>query len=270
MKLSNRAVPNMKKNYKNNLLIIGTFFLICLLASCVNVKKLTYFNTINHDSISNIEPLNLEEKIRKNDIIQVNVFTSDDVVTHLLNPSTTIAASSVGVPTLNYLVDEGGEIKFPILGVIKVEGLTKRELSAFITNEILEKKIAKDPVVTVRLANYQITVLGEVARPGVLPIVNERITLPEAIGAAGDLTIYGRRDNILLIREINGKRLYKRFNLNNQQIFEKDIYILQNHDIIYVEPNQAKASSSDNSPQYISIGVSLLSLLVVIYSQLIR
>ena len=260
----------MKKKCIYNFPIIFGFFLATLLASCVNVKKLTYFNTIDKDSIANIEPSSLEEKIKKNDILQVNIFTTDDIVTHLLNPSTVVAVSAINVPTINYLVDEGGEIKLPMLGPIKVEGLTKRELSALVTNKILEKKIAKDPVVIVRISNYQITVLGEVSHPGVLPITNERITLPEALGAAGDLTIYGRRDNILLIREVNGKRFYKRFNLNNQQVFNKDIYILQNRDIIYVEPNQAKASSSDNSPQYISIGLSIISLLVVIYSQLIR
>ena len=261
---------SMKKKVFSRIPLILSFLLSCLILSCVNVKKLTYFNTIAKDSISNIEPLTLEEKIKKNDILQINIFTTDDIVTHLLNPSTVIATSSTLVPTINYLVDEGGEIKLPLMGPIKVEGMTKRELSDFITSKILDKKIAKDPVVIVRISNYQITVLGEVNHPGVLPIINERITLPEALGAAGDLTIYGRRDNILLIREINNKRYYRRFNLNNQQIFNKDFYILQNRDIIYVEPNQAKASSSDNSPQYISIGVSIISLLVVIYSQLIR
>jgi polysaccharide export outer membrane protein len=134
-----------------------------------------------------------------------------------------------------------------------------------ISETILAKKYAKEPIVTVRILNYKVTVLGEVARPGVIPVPNERITLPEALGTAGDLTAYGKRHNVLLIREVNGQRIYKRFSLNQDQMFDKDIYNLQNQDIIYVEPNNARAASADRSTQLIPIGLSAISLLITIY-----
>ena len=260
----------MKKTLFSIYFSILGFLLLCLLNSCVNVKKLTYFNTVSRDSTATIQTLLEEPKIKKNDILQINIFTLDETITRIMNPNGSINSGMVPGAVVGYLVDENGIIKLPLIGALKVEGLTKRDLSALLTDEILNKKIAKDPVVSVRIANYQVTVLGEVAKPGVLPVPNERITLPEALGAAGDLTIYGKRDNILLIREVDGKRIYKRFSLNEQQIFDKDIYNLQNHDIIYVEPNKAKAETSDNTLQYVSVGIAITSLLVLIHGQIFK
>jgi len=259
----------MKKNvFSIYALSFGTI-LLSILGSCSNPKKLAYFNNIVKDSTAKIQANFFETKISKNDVLQISFFTPDDITTRLLNePSNSSGGVSGSVP--GYLVDETGIIKLPFIGALPAEGLTKRELAAKITSELLNKKIAIDPIVTVRIINYKITVLGEVNHPGVVPVPNERITLPEAIGDAGDLTIFGRRDNVLLIRENGDKRIYKRFNLNNQELFNKEIYNLQNQDIIYVEPNQARASSANNSTQLVTIGISVVSLLIVIYTNLLR
>jgi polysaccharide biosynthesis/export protein len=261
----------MNKSLFSHFCIISGFLLLSLLDSCVNLKKLTYFNTISKDSVAKIQSLAPEANIKKSDILQINIFTLDEAVNRIMNPISSLGASAMipGSP-FGYLVDESGIIKLPLLGSLKVEGLTKSQLSTLITNLLLDKKIAKDPVVTVRLINFQVTVLGEVSKPGVVTVPNERITLPEALGEAGDLTIFGKRDKILLIREVGGNRIYKRFDLNDQQAFDPDIYNLRNRDIIYVEPNRAKATSSDNSTFFITISLTIASFLLTIYGQLLR
>jgi len=256
--------PYMKKALFCLFTLITGSFLISSLNSCVSTKTLTYFNNITKDTTENIQLQALETKISKNDVLQITISTLDPATTAILNAANT--ASTAG--TLGgLLVDETGIIKLPLIGAVKAEGLTKRQLATTITNELLDKQLAKDPIVSVRIINFKVTVLGEVARPGVIPVPNEKITLPEALGAAGDLTIYGKRNNVLLVRTVDGKRIEKRFSLNNDQLFDKDIYNLQNQDIVYVEPNKARALSSDITTQLLPIAVSVVSLLLVLYVQ---
>ncbi len=254
----------MKKTFFCLCTIILGFILISSLNSCVSTKDLTYFNNVTKDTTEKIQLQALETIISKNDILQINFSTLDPATTTILNAANSIGSSGA---TNGYLVDEAGIIKLPLIGALKAEGFTKRQLASTITEELLSKKLALDPIVTVRIVNYKVTILGEVNHPGVIPVPNERITLPEAIGEAGDLTIYGKRNNVLLIREVDGKRIYKRFSLNNDQLFNKDIYNLQNQDIIYVEPNKARASASDITTQLLPVGISIVSLLLIIYSQ---
>ena len=249
-------------------LILALVFLSSL-DSCVSTKDLAYFSNIKKDSIGNIQLQSIETIINKNDVLQINISTLDPSTTAIFNSVGAVNAgvSSTSGVTGGVLVDETGVIKIPLIGTVKAAGLTKRELASKITDEILEKKLAIDPIVTVRIINYKITVLGEVSRPGVITVPNEKITLPEALGQAGDLTIYGKRDNVLLIREVGGVRTMKRINLNNDNLFNKDVYNLQNEDIIYVEPNKSRALSTNFATQLLPIGVSIVSLVIIIYSQ---
>jgi polysaccharide export outer membrane protein len=210
---------------------------------------------------------NLETTITKNDVLQIGISTPDGPTTQQLNaPVSLNAGGAVG----GYLVDETGIIKLPLLGPVKAGGLTKRELAALITEQLLEKKLAKDPIVTVRITNYKITVLGEVGHPGVISVPDEHMTLPQALAEAGDLTAFGKRENVLLIREVAGKRLYKRFSLNNDQLFDKEIYNLQNQDIIYVQPNNARAAQSDRFTTAYPLAISMVSILLVLYINFVR
>ena len=236
--------------------------ILFILSSCGDAKKLAYFNDITKDTTIKVSYANIETKISKNDILQINISTLDEATTRLLN--------APGVSSTGYLVDETGIIKLALIGQVKAEGLTKKQLADYIADVLVTKKFAKEPIVTVRITNFKITVLGEVSRPGVIPVPSERITLPEALGMAGDLTAYGKRNTVLLIREINGERITKRFSLNESQMFNKDIYNLQNQDIIYVQPNDAKAAQTNRSSQYTSLAFSAISLLLVIYTQFIR
>jgi polysaccharide export outer membrane protein len=257
----------MKKNIYVITLLFSISIITCLLSSCGNTKKLAYFNNIQHDSVAEIQKQNLETVISKNDILQINISTLDDVTNRQLNAPN---AGASGGATNGYLVDESGVVKLPFIGTVKAEGSTKKQLSERITDELLTRKLAKEPIVTVRIENYKVTVLGEVNHPGNIPVPNEKMTLPEALAAAGDLTAYGKRDDILLIREVGNKRIYKHIDLNKGQIFDSDIYNLQNQDLIYVSPTPNKAASIDRSPQLLSLVLSGLSIIIIIYTQFIK
>jgi len=246
------------------------FILISSMNSCVNSKNLSYFNNIQRDTIVQMQAVPKLFIINKNDLLQVSIISMDVQTMAVLNATNGSPATSAGtsssspnVPVNGNLVDEKGYITLPLIGYVKAGGLSKEQLAREITKELIDKKIALAPIVSVRILNYKITVLGEVMRPGVIPVPNEKITLPEAIGLAGDLTPYGRRDNLLLIRQVDDKIVYKRFSMNHDQVFSKDLYYLQNDDILYVEPNKAKAGLSDRSTQTIPLVLSALSLVVV-------
>ncbi|MFD0750759.1 polysaccharide biosynthesis/export family protein [Mucilaginibacter calamicampi] len=243
--------------------IVITMFLGSLLSSCISGKQLAYFNNIKNDSVSTIEPTNFQTVISKNDILQIDISTPDPVTTARFNTTGTNGRTE-------YLVDETGVIKLPYVGAIKAEGLNKKQLADFITNALVKGEYAKEPVVSVRVINYFVTVLGEVVRPGNVPVPNERITLPEALAAAGDLTAYGRRNDVLLVREANGKRIYKHIDLNKGQMFDPDVYNLQNQDKIYVSPSRNRAASVDRTGQLVSIVASVVSLVLVVYVQFIK
>jgi polysaccharide export outer membrane protein len=257
--------------------LIAAIFMLAM-NSCINSKKLAYFNNILRDTTTQMQAVPKLFKINKGDLVQVTVLSLDVQAMAVLNQTTgftvTSTPSSGGTSTTaamaGNLVDERGTITLPLIGNIKADSLTKEQLALEIKKELIDKKIALDPIVTVRITNYKITVLGEVARPGIIPVPNEKITLPEAIGLAGDLTIYGRRDNVLLARFVGNKLIYKRFSLNNDKMFDKDLYYLQNNDLIYVEANKARAGLSDRSTQTIPIALSALSLLVVIIAYALR
>ncbi|MEZ2333993.1 polysaccharide biosynthesis/export family protein [Mucilaginibacter sp. RCC_168] len=257
----------MEKNIKLTPIIIGLLSCLLFFNSCGSSNKISYFTNVLKDSTGVVTPTNSTSTINKNDILQITVSSPDPQTTLLFNgissSSSNSTANAAGL--LNgYLVDESGVIKLPLLGSIKAVGLTKSELSNKIVNELTEKKLAVDPIVTIRIINYKITVLGEVNHPGVIPVPNELITLPEALGLAGDLTLYARRDRVLLIREIDGKRVFKRFNLSNGQFFNNDIYYLKNNDIIYVDPEKAKAATKDRTVQFLPIIISALSLTIIL------
>ena len=149
-------------------------------------------------------------------------------------------------------------------------GLTKQRLKEEITQMLVNSKLLIDPIVTVRYLNYRVTVLGEVARPTVVAVPNEKISILEAIGLAGDLTIYAKRDNVLLIREEKGSKVIKRINLNTSEIFTSPYYYLKSNDVIYVEPNNAKVASASRSQQLLPIVLSALSFVAIILTRVIN
>jgi polysaccharide export outer membrane protein len=167
-------------------------------------------------------------------------------------------------------VGEDGKIKFPILGDIQAAGLTQKQLENNITKQLIDKKLLFDPIVSSRFLNFRVTVLGEVNRPGVIISPSEQISILEAIGQAGDLTIYGVRDNVILIRQEGPEKLVKRLNLNNSKILQSPYFFLKSNDVIYVEPSKAKVASTDFTRQLLPIIFSGISVVVIVLNSLLK
>ncbi len=257
------------------------FYLLCLvpafilmLSSCVNIKKTTYFNDIENGvyktSYNAPSPV-----IHKNDLLSIYVSSLNTDATLIFNapslPITTAAAANgATVQNVGYLVNEEGEIQFPVLGKLKVEGLTVKELNERLVDSLSIKKLLVDPLVTIRFLNFRVTVLGEVGNPTVITVPNEKISLLEAIGLAGDLTIYGKRENVLLIREEEGKKIIRRIDLNNAATLTSAFFYLKSNDVIYVEPNRNKIASVSNFRQLLPAFIAALSVMVVVADRLIK
>jgi len=247
--------------------------LLLLVVSCTNTKQSVYFNNVsNSDIISTVE--NLEPTIAKNDLLSISVNSLSADASVLFNsPNSTNTTSSTSTGNTNsasgYLVSQEGNIEFPLLGAIKAAGLTKSELKNNLQKSLTDKKLLRNPIVNVRFLNFKVTVLGEVTRPTVVNVVNEKISLLEALGLAGDVTIYGKRDNILLIREEEGKKVLRRINLNSGEIFNSPYYYLKSNDIVYVEANKAKIASASRTNQWLPVLFGGLSLAAIVVDRLI-
>ncbi|GAA4278921.1 polysaccharide biosynthesis/export family protein [Aquimarina mytili] len=167
-----------------------------------------------------------------------------------------------------YLIDEEGNIDFPVLGKLKISGLTRIEAKEMIKEKL--KVYINDPIVSVRLQNFKITVLGEVSSPGAYTIPNERVTIIEALGMAGDLTIKGKRANVMVIRENEGVNTYHRVDLTSKTIFESPVYYLAQNDVLYVEPNNAQIRTSKANSNTLAIILSLFGVVVTTIGLIIR
>lgn len=256
------------------------FSLIFILSATMMVfpacttTKVAYFKNVQDTSFVSHNN-KIETPIKPNDILSVTVSSLNaeaSVPFNTLNNNVSRATTVTGSNTESggYLVNADGKIDLPILGSIQASGLTKDELKESITNMILSRKLLIDPIVDIRFLNFEVTVIGEVARPTVITVPSEKISLIKAIGLAGDLTIYGKRDNVLLIREENGKKITRHINLNDADFFNSPYYYLKPNDVIYVEPNKIKAASAVRSPQFFSIILGVLSLSVIVADRLLR
>jgi polysaccharide export outer membrane protein len=257
---------------------------LAFFSSCVNTKKVVYFNEINDTVLTQRMSASLEPVIRKSDVLSISVSSLNADASGIFNlpnipsPLMSSIASSPGASPVNagptqltgYLVDARGMIKFPVLGDIKADGLTKRALEDTIAQLLSDKKLLIEPLVTVHFLNFRVTVLGEVARPTTINVSNERISILEALGLAGDLTIYGKRENVLLIREEGQKKLIHRIDLTSESILTSPFYYLQTNDIVYVEPNRARIASTSRTQQLLPIALAGLSFIAVIVTYTLR
>jgi len=246
---------------------------LAITCSCGNVREMQYlqgqFDTAKMSQATYPVPV-----IQKNDLLNITVYSESPVASSYYNlppiTSTQTSAITQGAGTLSnmpeepsYLVDLNGEIQMPGLGRIPVAGLTKQQLDSVLISRLKDK--LTNPYVVIRLASYRVTLIGEVSKPGQFTIPNERISLLEAIALAGDLTPFARRDNVLVIREINGERSYQRLNLKDPYVLNSPYFFLQPNDMVIVEPNKSKAAASDQVVvRNISLAVSLISVIAVI------
>lgn len=246
--------------------------ILVLLCSCGSTKNIAYLQ--NSDEIDFEQSKYLyDAKIMPKDILTITVTTvnPEAAVPFNLTVPTTLSQTqrATNNPSLlqTYLVDNDGQIDYPIVGVINVGGLTKSDCEKLILSKIRPYLNENErPVVTVRMSNYKISVLGEVARPGMFTVGNEKINILEALAQAGDLTIYGVRTNIKLIREdASGKKEIHTLDLNDANLINSPYYYLQQNDIVYVEPNKVKSRNSNISTST-TIWFSATSILISLAS----
>lgn len=250
-------------------------FSVLMMCSCVSRKQLTYFRTLSPNNAKEInEQLSAlpEPTVKINDalIITVTALDPEAVLPYNLPSVSYATPTSSTEPTVAsyqyYTVDAQGCIDFPVLGKLHVEGLTKSEVIRLVQQK-LEGQIV-NPIVSMRFLNAKVTVLGEVRSPGNYSLNNGRMTLLEALGAAGDITQYGRRDNVLVIRDNRGELEFARLDLSTNDLFASPYFYLQQNDVVVVEPNQARATSNQSMGLWLSMVGTVASAATVVVSVL--
>lgn len=256
--------------------------------SCSTPKNVTYFPKLNTGTIITAEKYN-DIIVRPEDKLSIVVSTQDLALSSLFNLVTTqnnlnsssSQGGSIGVTSSSgngqisyYTVDPFGEINFPVVGKIDISGLTRSQVAEKITNELTSRNLVKDPIVTVEFANTHISVLGEVKSPGLYTFNDDHLTILDAIASAGDLTINGVRDNILVMRNLGGgkQEAYRVNLLNMKDLASSPVYYLQQDDVIYVEPNdkaKRETTPNGNTPHTPSFWVSMGSFAVTIATLII-
>lgn len=251
--------------------IASTFY------SCVSPKSIVYFqgDTLRY-SIDSIRQT-YTPTVQPNDLLSIVVGSlspESDVIFNVPNQYTTSAMnySATGggsrQQSLGYLVDSEGNIEMPLVGKVKIQNLKTQVAADTIRQRLL--KFLREPTVTIRSLNFKVSVLGEVNRPAVYVVPDEKITLPEMLSLAGDLTIYGRRDNITVIREENGLRQYAKVDLTSRDIFDSPYYYLHKNDLVYIEPVKARMTYADRRVQLLPLAISIVSTLGLIIINLTR
>jgi polysaccharide export outer membrane protein len=261
------AHKNSSKRIGNCMAVL--FSCLVLISSCTPVRKLAYFQSTNPLEDTLTVSSTYVPTIRKGDMLSVQVSSLNAEASNYFNPAAVAdnnapinAATNPLARQTGYLVTPDGTIKLPLVGQLTVAGLTNAAASDLIATKL--KIYLKEPTVIVRNTNFRISVLGEVARPSLFTIPNEQITLPEALGLAGDLTIYGRRDNVLVIREEGDKRVFARLDMTRRETFKSPYYSLRPNDIVYIEPGKARATSVDRVYLVAPLVTGILSIIAII------
>ena len=239
--------------------------LLSLFFSCASKKEIVYYQNI--DGINTSQNIaSYEVKIQPDDLLMIIVSAEDPEIAMPFNlttvsiPNASNLQSAMGQQTIqSYLVDRNGNIEFPVLGKLQVGGLTRTEVLQSLKDKI--GVYIKNPIINLRIMNFKVSLQGEVNSPGTYSVASERVTLIEALSMAKDLTIYGKRKNILVIREINGVKSYNRVDITKADFINSPFYYLAQNDIIYVEPNNTKVNAAAVGPNT-SVIISAISILI--------
>lgn len=256
---------------KLKLFHILLFAVVISFTSCGSSKEIVYFQDEIIQASDQI-PIESELIYKPNDLLTIVVSGLDPEAVKPFNlpviaNNNSLIKAQGELKMQTYLVDLNGFIEFPVLGNIKLGGLTRSQATQLLKTKLTD--YIKDPIVNIRLANFTVTVLGEVNNPGTFTVEDERISLIEAIGLAGDLTIYGKRENVFLIREDNGVKRFTKFDLTSIKVVNSPNYYLTQNDVIYIEPNKAKIRSSSYNQNNVII-ISAVATLATIIAILIK
>lgn len=260
----------MNDNMKGKIVLLMVAVLMC---SCVSRKQLAYFQPVTAESAEEINKSmkpQPEPRVKINDalIITVSALDPEAVIPYNLPNVAYSSPTSSTIPTTAsfqyYTVDEQGDIDFPVLGKLHVVGLSQSEVINMIEEKLKGQLV--NPIVTMRFLNAKVTVLGEVRNPGTYMLNNGRMTLLEALGAAGDLTQYARRDNVLVMRENNGVVEFARLDMRSDEVFTSPYFYLQQNDVVVVDPNQARSTSNQTIGLWLSMIGTVSSAATVVVS----
>lgn len=249
--------------------------LVALMSSCISNKKLIVLKTVTEETAEELNKVmkpQPEPRIKINDalIITVSALDPEAVLPYNLANVAYSSPTSNTIPSTAsfqyYTVDEQGNIDFPVLGKLYIVGMKLSELKELIEDKLRGQLV--DPIVSIRFLNARVTVLGEVRNPGTYMLNNGRMTLLEALGIAGDLTQYASRSNVLVTRENNGKVEFARLDLRSDEIFTSPYFYLQQNDVVYVEPNQARTTSNQSIGLWLSMVGTVSSTATVVVSVL--
>ncbi|MDR3011477.1 MAG: polysaccharide biosynthesis/export family protein [Sphingobacterium sp.] len=252
-------------------LILALFTIaILMFSSCGSRKNMVYLQA-DSTQLNNIYERNIP-KIQPNDILTIVVTAADPKVTMPFNPISMMPNGNLTQQTdlalrPTYTVDNNGDVLLPILGKVHIAGLTRTEAIEKLREEL--ERYIKEPGVNINFNNFRVSVLGEVARPGSFVLPTERVTVLEALGMAGDMTIRGVRENVMLIREVDGKKSVHRLDLTKQDVLNSPYYYLSQNDVVYVEPNKAQINNSKLGSNT-NVIISIAGLLITVISVLTR
>ena len=229
-----------------------------LLSSCATRKEVVYFqNTGDFETL--VDKNSFTPKFKVDDLVSIYVSTLDSEASAPFNLFRGGSEGGIRPEQVDYLIDKDGEIDFPVIGKVKIAGLSGEEVRVLLRDRLSD--YLKDPIINIRLRNFSVSVLGEVNRPGTYPVDGERITILEALGLANDMTIKGRRENVMVIRDFDGTKVYTRIDLTKKEALSSPVYYLTQNDVVYVEPNNSAIKSSTLDSR-MSIAVSIASLLI--------
>lgn len=253
-------MSEFKTSIMKNLLFIFLTVLTISLSSCVPSKEVIYFQGIDNKDLAGTSMY--EPVIKPDDVLLINVKAFDEEAVkpfNLINQNVGGGGPSILMMMQTYLVDNQGDIQFPVLGTVKVGGLTREEVTRKLQTRISE--YVNDPIINLRIANYKISVLGEVKTPGTFTLQSDRITVVEAIAMAGDMTLFGKRENVLIIRENRGVKETFRLDLTNPDFIKSPYYYLTQNDVVYVEPHKRRINSTAIGPNILQ-GISILGFAI--------
>jgi polysaccharide export outer membrane protein len=254
---------------------------ILLFTACSTQRNLVYFSDLPQKEINQTKDLSAvlssaEPKIQQNDVVDITVTSLSPESNNLFNVSNTGnnlvsnnngSNSNISIARIGYRVDKNGDIGFPVLGEVKLAGLTTDEAESYLIKQL--GAYIKSPLVSVNFLNFKVTVIGEVNHPGTFNVSGNSVNLLEALGLAGDMTPFGRRDNVLLVRQVDDKRTIVRINLNDSRIFDSPFYYLHQNDIVYVEPDKAKNQQTSQDNRFIPIVAASFSVIAVMLNILL-
>lgn len=258
---------NKLKNLSGGLILLVAI----LITSCRSSKDVEYFQDTDKipDVAYQYDMANYEIKIVPNDNLLITVSTLNPQASEPFNAINLSRSTSIStLEWQGYLVDENGDVNFPVIGKVRLQGLTKSQAINFLQTKI--SNYVENPVVNIRFMNYKVAVLGEVARPGTYFIDSEKISIPDALAKAGDMTIYGKREDVLICRVENGEKKFYHVDMTSPSVFFSEAYYLQQNDIVYVKPNKSKSMSSSYNPMFgtiLSISTLLVSITTLILNQ---